>query len=564
MLGVLLWTATLTTKAQNWDVRAWEEQMEKMRYFMQLIGRLYVEEPNLPKLTEVAIKKVLEELDPHSVYIPKKDVMRANESLNSGFFGIGIEFRIIEDTLVVVNPLEGGPSKKAGLLAGDRIIIVDGDTISGKKKLTTALVMKKLKGDKGTKVHIIIKRQMEEYAFDVIRDKIPIHSVVATHMVDAEVGYIKISRFALKTAEEFRAAILDLKNQGMTRLILDLRDNSGGYLGVAQEIADEFLSGQKLIVYTRTRAFGRGESLTAIRDGHFEEGRVAVLINEGSASASEIVSGAVQDWDRGIVIGRRSFGKGLVQRKFFLPDSSEVRLTVSHYYIPSGRCIQRPYEEGKRGKYRDNYLERFNSGELYSASKMLYDSSQTFFTMETGRKVYGGGGIIPDVFFPRDTSSHYGYLARLQGKVVSSFLASYSDKNRSKIKKMFPAFKDFEAKFDAEPILQKIIEEGVKKGVPRADTSMRFIKPTLLAIIKGQIASDIYGQTLFYNIYATKELDKEISEAIQLLNEEKSYNRILQKGDKRRWTVTYNKEQLRNDYKGEWVKDFFFPVRNKE
>ena len=349
MKRVLLSAVALLIACLSWEnadaqrkPREVQEQAIKYQRLMQMIDAAYVDTVNLKKLTEDAIVKVLADLDPHSVYISKEEVEEANEPLDGGFFGIGIQFNVLNDTLLVVDVVAGGPSEKVGLLAGDRIIAVDGENIAG-IGISNTDVRKRLKGEKGSIVKVKVKRGGEIIDFNITRDMIPIYSVDASYMIDKNIGYIKIARFAATTVEEFEKAVKELKAQGMKDLIIDLQGNGGGYMGAAIGLADHLLDGEKLIVYTDSPAFGRmGESSTPA--GLFQDGRVVVLIDGNSASASEIVSGAVQDWDRGLIVGRRSFGKGLVQRQFPLTDGSMVRLTVSHYFTPSGRCIQKPYK----------------------------------------------------------------------------------------------------------------------------------------------------------------------------------------------------------------------------
>ena len=346
-----------------------QEAAQKFGTLMRYIGQLYVDSVNVQALTEQAIVKMLEDLDPHSVYFSAEELKQADEPLNGNFEGIGVQFNIFKDTIVVVSPISGGPSERLGIRSGDRFVEVDGENVAG-IGITNKDVMKLLKGPKGTVVQVGVKRdgEPELITFDIVRDKIPIYSIDAAHMVDNKVGYIKVSRFAKTTMDEFRDALVDLKDQGMKDLILDLQGNGGGMLRTAIAMSDEFLSGDKLIVYTEGRAFEREDTFTQYK-GLFEKGRLVVLIDEASASASEIVSGAVQDWDRGLVMGRRSFGKGLVQRPMRLPDGSVVRLTVQKYFTPAGRCIQKPYDEGVEA-YRKEKFERYERGELLSLDSL--------------------------------------------------------------------------------------------------------------------------------------------------------------------------------------------------
>jgi len=356
---------------------------------------------DVPGLTEKAIVQTLRELDPHSAYIPKKQVEKSNETLVGSFEGVGLTFQLFKDTILVIAPIPGGPSDKVGIMAGDKIVTVDSVDAFG-KDITNSWVMDHLRGEKRTHVVVGIYRRgnNELIEYEIIRDKIPINSLDAAFMLDGNTGYIKLNRFAKQSLTEFNDAITSLKQQGLKNLIFDLRGNSGGYLGTAMDITDEFLEQNKLIVYTQGTHQERQE-LNATSKGEFEEGKLVVLINEGSASASEIVSGAVQDWDRGVLIGRRSFGKGLVQRQFKLPDGSVVRLTVARYYTPSGRCIQKPYDNGVEEYYKD-FGNRMENGETFHADSIHFPDSLKYQT-NSGRTVYGGGGVMSDIFMPLDT-----------------------------------------------------------------------------------------------------------------------------------------------------------------
>ncbi len=389
ILGMVLFMAGFQAERVMAQVRENQvrEQSVKYQRLMALIDAFYVDTVNLHRLTEDAIIKVLADLDPHSVYISKEEVDEMNEPLEGGFFGIGIQFTILRDTLVVVDVVAGGPSEKVGLQAGDRIVVVEGEEIAG-KKLSNTEVRKRLKGEKGTPVNIKVLRGNELMDFRIIRDKIPIYSVDASYMLDKTTGYIKISRFAATTVEEFEKAVKELQEQGMKDLVLDLQGNGGGYMGAAIGICEHLLSRNKMIVYTEGLSSGRREE-HSVHTGMLQEGRVVVLIDYNSASASEIVSGAIHDWDRGLLVGQRSFGKGLVQRQYPLTDGSMIRLTTAHYYTPSGRCIQKPYEKGEEA-YREEVYSRFRNGELLNADSIMVNDTLKYETKIKHRPVYGG------------------------------------------------------------------------------------------------------------------------------------------------------------------------------
>jgi len=495
----------------NNDVR---EQSIKYQRLMALIDAFYVDTVNLPHLTEDAIVKVLSDLDPHSVYISKDELEEMNEPLEGGFYGIGIQFSILRDTLTVVTVVPGGPSEKVGLLPGDRIIRVNGENIAG-VKLNNATVRKKLKGEKGTLVKVDVLRGKENMEFNIIRDKIPIHSVDAAYMVDKNIGYIRISRFSANTVEEFETAVNKLKKEGMRDMILDLQGNAGGYLGAAIGIGDNLLPDKKLIVYTEGMASGRREEY-ATNKGFFKDGRVIVLIDGNSASASEIVAGAVQDWDRGLVVGRRSFGKGLVQRQFPLTDGTMIRLTTAHYYTPSGRCIQKPYKEGN---YRSELYERYSNGELLNADSMVINDSLKYYTKLKNRVVYGGGGVIPDVFVPIDTGINYSYFNRLIGKgVIGQYVINYVDRHRAELLKKYRDFKSFRKDFEVtDAMIHEIVKEGVKAGVPEDQKLLLPVMPVMKMQIKGLMAQNLWDMNEMYIIL--NDDNKILQEALKTLKD---------------------------------------------
>ena len=453
------------TKAQ--DRSEEEKQFRKLGELIDMLDNYYVDSAQTSVVIEDAIQQILEELDPHSVYIPKKEVEATNEPLVGNFEGVGIQFNILNDTVVIANVISGGPSEKVGLLAGDKIIMVNDTNIAG-IKIANSDVMKKLRGNKGTKVKVEVMRSGSKKLLDfvIVRDKIPLYSVDASYMVDDKIGYIRLNKFSATTTQEMRTALNDLKSKGMKDLILDLQNNGGGYLSAAVELSDEFLDDNKLIVYTE--GFHQPKQVfTSTPMGAWEEGNLVVLINESSASASEIVSGAIQDWDRGLVIGRNSFGKGLVQKPFGMSDGSQVRLTVAEYFTPSGRCIQRPYDKGKKDYYSE-FERRYKSGQLMFMDSIKLPDSLQYATLKNKRKVYGGGGILPDIFVGLDTSENSEYYSSLIRKgTFNQFSIKYLDQKRKELLKQFPDAKSFKNGFEVDKnLLDELVEEGVKEGTP--------------------------------------------------------------------------------------------------
>ncbi|MBX7093689.1 MAG: S41 family peptidase [Flavobacteriales bacterium] len=474
---------------------------DKFNTLLNYISQMYVDSVQEDQLVEQAIITMLEQLDPHSIYIPKEEVEEMNAPLKGGFDGIGVRFQIMKDTIMVVNPVPGGPSEKLGIKAGDKIITVDGQTVAG-VGIKNNQVREKLLGIKGTKVTVEIARRGEKklLKFTITRDKIPLYSVDAAYMADPETGYIKLNNFGEHTMEEFNRAIDSLKGLGMKHLILDLQGNGGGYLNTAIDLCDEFLSGTKLIVYTEGRAFSRKDTY-ARKLGKFETGKLVVLIDESSASASEIVSGAIQDWDRGLIVGRRSFGKGLVQKPVNLPDGSQVRLTTQRYYTPTGRCIQKPYEDGSEEYHKEKY-QRYLSGEMISKDSIKIPDSLHFETRINKRTVYGAGGIIPDVFVPIDTSMNSDYLSGLlRGGVFNNFCLTYVDNNRKALKKSFPDFQKFKKGFVVDKkLMDEFTAYAEKEGVKFDPAGYATSKMVIDIRIKAGIAQNLWDYPMFYEI----------------------------------------------------------------
>ncbi|RFC54891.1 S41 family peptidase [Brumimicrobium aurantiacum] len=499
-LTLLTFLLTISVWSQDDD-----PNMMRLYEVYTYIDRMYVDDVPNKKISEAAIVSMLEELDPHSTYIPASDVEQANERLNGSFVGVGIRFNILKDTLLVVNPIPGGPSEKLGIRSGDQIIKVNGELIAG-TGLKNSEVRELLLGEKGSVVKVEIKRGNKDLIeYSITRDKIPVNSVVSAYMVDEEVGYIKLTNFSRTTEEEVDIAIKTLKKEGMKDLIFDLQGNGGGLLYAAKYVADEFLSDDKLIVYSEGRKQPRSV-LKADKKGDFEKGRLVVLIDESSASASEILSGAIQDWDRGLVVGRRSFGKGLVQRPIELSDGSQLRLTIARYYTPSGRFIQKPYED--IAAYRNDYMERYLHGEMMHRDSIDLPDSLVHKTLIKERNVYGGGGIMPDVFVPLDTLEYSDYYKDLsRSGVINTFALEYANANRSSIKSKYESFEAFKAGFDID---QTFLDEFFEYAVAE-DTSLTFVEEDfktsedlLKTRLKAMVAQNLWDYEAFYQIINVK------------------------------------------------------------
>ncbi|MBQ0015837.1 MAG: S41 family peptidase [Bacteroidales bacterium] len=496
--------------------------MQRLDEVFQMIFDNYVESPNTNSLSETAIRAMLKQLDPHSVYIPAQDVQRANESLQGNFDGIGITFQIVDDTICVGDVIEGGPSQKVGLLRGDKIIKVDSFAATG-DSIKNSWVMNHLRGKKGTTVVLEVVRDGEHHTFHVVRDKIPIYSIDTHFMIDDTIGYIRLTRFARTSMSEFSKALKDLRKKGMKALLFDLRDNSGGYLDIACALANEFLKKGSLIVYTDGRAVKRQNTVANSRGG-FREGRLVVLVNENSASASEIVSGAIQDHDRGFLVGRRTYGKGLVQRVFTLKDGGQVRLTTARYYTPSGRCIQKPYDGGTE-KYLRDLAERYKSGEMVNPDSVHFPDSLKYKT-DAGRIVYGGGGVMPDVFVPMDTIKLTPFMMKLRSKgLFNTWPAQWVNQHRNDA-----AVKDYEtflANYDSLNIDTLFAQYAESKEVIRdyeAEASLPAERVAhsdeyLHYLLKANVARNLFGTEYYY--FVMRDLDREYHRAIRLLREGK-------------------------------------------
>ena len=476
---------------------------QKMGTTLYLIENFYTDTVNLDKITDEAIVAALKELDPHSAYIPKKDVEKANEQLVGSFEGIGVTFQLIRDTITVIGPTPGGPSEKLGIMAGDQIIKIDGEESFG-KKVNNEYVQKHLRGKKGTKVTVSIKRgnDPELMDFEIVRDKIPLNSINAFFMMKKNIGYIKLDRFAQESTKEFKAAMESLQQQGMKSLILDLRSNTGGYLNTAIEMVDQFLKADQLIVYTEGLHSERQE-WKSTNNGMYTEGKLVVLIDEGSASASEILSGAIQDHDRGVLIGRRSFGKGLVQRPFNLPDGAVIRLTTARYHTPTGRCIQRPYDEGSEEYYKE-MTKRLEHGEYFHADSIHFPDSLKYKT-DKGRIVYGGGGIMPDIFLPVDTSFNSKLYTNLVRKgVFNKYTVDYALSQREKVKAQYPEFSQFNDKFQiTDTMMEEVKAMAEKEKVTWNEEDYQRSEKYIKLQLKALIARSVWEMQQYYEVILT-------------------------------------------------------------
>jgi carboxyl-terminal processing protease len=525
--AVICAAATFGISAQYSRSNSASRQQQKLLMVENIVNNLYVDNVDEEKIVENAVRGILENLDPHSSYSTKEETTSSQETMQGSFSGIGIQFNMQKDTLYVVQTIAGGPSEKVGILPGDRFIAVDDSIIAG-RKLKNTDIMKRLRGPKGTKVNIKVKRgsNAELLEFRITRNDIPLNSIDAVYMADGKTGYIRLSRFAATSYKEFKDAITKLKKQGMQQLILDLTDNGGGYMQIAAQIANEMLNRGNLIVYTQGRKSPR-QNLNADGSGTFRTQKVVVMINQFSASASEILSGAVQDWDRGVVVGRRSFGKGLVQREFLLPDSSSFRLTIARYYTPSGRNIQKPYVKGDREDYDKDIIDRYNHGELQSADSIHFADSLKHTTLRLHRTVYGGGGIMPDVFVPLDTTQYTDYHRRLVAKgIIPQFALRYVDKNRADLKAQYPDAQKFIKEFTVtDEMLNNLVDAGKAEKVDFDKSQFAKSKEMLRTFVKAAIANDLFSTGAYFQI--VNEQNDIYKEALSIINDDARYRKII-------------------------------------
>lgn len=525
--AVICAAATFGISAQYSRSNSASRQQQKLLMVENIVNNLYVDNVDEEKIVENAVRGILENLDPHSSYSTKEETTSSQETMQGSFSGIGIQFNMQKDTLYVVQTIAGGPSEKVGILPGDRFIAVDDSIIAG-RKLKNTDIMKRLRGPKGTKVNIKVKRgsNAELLEFRITRDDIPLNSIDAVYMADEKTGYIRLSRFAATSYKEFKDAITKLKKQGMQQLILDLTDNGGGYMQIAAQIANEMLNRGNLIVYTQGRKSPR-QNLNADGSGTFRTQKVVVMINQFSASASEILSGAIQDWDRGVVVGRRSFGKGLVQREFLLPDSSSFRLTIARYYTPSGRNIQKPYVKGDREDYDKDIIDRYNHGELQSADSIHFADSLKHTTLRLHRTVYGGGGIMPDVFVPLDTTQYTDYHRRLVAKgIIPQFALRYVDKNRADLKAQYPDAQKFIKEFTVtDEMLNNLVDAGKAEKVDFDKSQFAKSKEMLRTFVKAAIANDLFSTGAYFQI--VNEQNDIYKEALSIINDDARYRKII-------------------------------------
>lgn len=527
LFTIIICICAVTAQAQKPN----NEALRKLQMAEFAITNLYVDKVDEDKLVEEAIIKMLAQLDPHSTYNNAEEVKKMNEPLQGNFEGIGIQFQMIEDTLLVIQPVSNGPSEKVGILAGDRIVAVNDSAIAG-VKMSTEDIMSRLRGPKDSEVKLTIVRRGvdDQLYFTVKRDKIPILSLDASYMIQPKTGYIRINRFGATTAEEFAEALKSLQKKGMKDLILDLQGNGGGYLNAAIDLANEFLKQKELIVYTEGRAARRSDFF-AKGTGNFKNGRLIVLVDEYSASASEIVTGAIQDWDRGVVVGRRTFGKGLVQRPIDLPDGSMIRLTIARYYTPSGRCIQKPYDstanldgrltgENSQDKYNQELIDRFNHGEMIHADSIHFADSLKAQTKRMGRTVYGGGGIMPDFFVPIDTTQYTDYHRNLVAKgVVIKATTGYIEKHLKELQNKYKKFEAFNEKFEIDDNFLAEIrtladKEKIKFNEKQYNQSLPLIKTQLKALI----ARDLWDMNEYFQVM--NNTNQSVQQALKMLNDD--------------------------------------------
>lgn len=508
----------LTASAQIHLNMGNDSPMRKLQIAEMAINNLYVDSVDEQKLVEDGIRGMIEKLDPHSAYSTAKETKAMNEPLQGSFDGIGVQFNVVQDTLLVIQPVTNGPSEKVGILAGDRIVTVNDTAIAG-VKMSKEEIMKRLRGPKGSKVRLGIVRRgiSDKLSFTVTRDKIPVKTLDAAYMIRPQLGYIRIGSFGATTYDEFMEAVAGLKKKGMKNMILDLEENGGGYLMAAVQIANEFLSKNDLIVYTSGRSSKRQE-YRAQGNGKLLDGKVMVLINEYTASAAEIVTGAIQDQDRGMVVGRRSFGKGLVQRPVEFSDGSMIRLTIAHYYTPSGRCIQKPYKKGDQMDYAMDIEKRFEHGELYSADSIHFADSLKYKTLKLKRIVYGGGGIMPDYFVPLDTAQYTRFHRQLAARsIIINANLKYVDNNRRQLVKAYPSFEQFSAEYKVpQSFLDDVLKEAEKQNIkPKDEAELKATMPQLKLQLKALVARDLWDMSEYFQVI--NETNQVVMKAVSLM-----------------------------------------------
>jgi len=545
LLSISLTSCSYGQGSFSWNIGS-DPATRKLNLALSVIENYYVDTINKNQIVDDAIIFWLKKLDPHSGYMTPEEVKEMNEPLQGNFEGIGIQFNMLIDTLYVVQVISGGPSEKVGLVAGDRILMVN-DTVIAGVGMKNSDILSRLRGKKGTSVKVQVKRGNQLIPFTIVRDKIPLYSLDAAYMIDKETGYISFNRFAETTYSEFMKALRELQSQGMKNLILDLQHNGGGHLTAAIEIANEFLKRGNLIVYTEGVHQKRTDELATMK-GSFEEGKLVVLINEGSASASEIVSGAIQDWDRGVIIGRRSFGKGLVQRLLPLPDGSAIKLTTAHYYTPTGRSIQKPFEKGNSEAYDMDMINRYTRGEMVTADSIHFADSLKYTTLVNKRTVYGGGGIMPDYFVPMDTTYYTDiHRALVSSGTLNRFVMSYIDKNRAILKEEYPDFIGFKSNFNVSSEMLKELLQLYEANTKKSETDStedEFILPEDILVIdqkslkdfrksaplirlqiKALVARDLWDTNEYYQII--NQENNVLKKAIEIINDTKEYNKLL-------------------------------------
>jgi len=526
IITIIVFILTLSIQTINAQSTLFDENIFKFAQTLSSIEKNYVDTINKNQLVETAIIKMLEELDPHSIYISKKELKEMNEPLEGSFDGIGVQFNILRDTLTIVAVINGGPSEKIGLMAGDQIIEVDNENIAG-IGIKNSDVFKMLRGKKGTKVDVKVKRRgvRKPISYNITRGKIPINSVDAAYLIDESTIYLKLNRFSATSMREYAEFMQKLKTDKVTNMVLDLTNNGGGYLRTAISLADEFLNDGDMIVYTEGLN-EKKENYTASSRGLFRKGKVIIMIDEGSASASEIVSGAIQDWDRGIIVGRRSFGKGLVQKPFPLPDGSAMRLTVARYHTPTGRVIQKPYDKGVKDYHRD-LIKRYERGELMHQDSIDFPDSLTYKTLIKQRKVYGGGGIMPDVFVPIDTTHYSDFYRNLIRKgVLNDFTLTEVNKNREQLLQEYPTFEEFKKSYSvSNNFYNQLLEKAKEKKLEPKNDDLERSGESIKTQLKALIARNLYGYHEFFEII--NPLDPIYVKAVEIITNDALYKQLI-------------------------------------